>query len=123
MIGSYALQIVRTEGPVHHAAVVTGGAGRFERAGVAGGCLGPIHHLLLGVFRLTAAQGLTLRATILVPLCIVGEVGGTIVRHALVPVRQGDVGPNARVFQGTDVLDRAIGRGGDGALGGEVPTE
>jgi hypothetical protein len=53
-------------------------------------------------------QHLALRTAILISLRVIEEVGGRPDLIALFPIGQGNVGTDASVFQGFDVLDGAI---------------
>ncbi|MDP9358570.1 MAG: hypothetical protein M3R02_25480 [Chloroflexota bacterium] len=64
VVAAHLAQIVGEEGTVDGATAVALGAGGLDRAGVAGGGIGPVDHLLLGVLGLRAAQRLPPRAVI-----------------------------------------------------------
>src|SRR3954447_24926673 len=101
---------------------LAGGTRGLDWAGIAGGGVGPIDDQRFGVLDRPAWERAPFGALILVPLTIIGELRRAIEGRA-VPVRQGDVGPNARVLDGLDVLDGAVGGVADRPFGVELPAK
>src|SRR3954451_14873721 len=104
------------EGAVNRPAALTGCTGGFHRASIAGSGIGPIDRQLLSVLRRPAWEPLSCGASVLVPLAIIRELRRAIEGRA-VPVGQRDVGPDAGVLDGLNILEGAVRRIADGPLG------
>src|SRR5712691_2837091 len=80
----------------------------FHRAGIAGGRICAILHLLCSLKAVCRIQHLSLRAVILVMDGIIPELSQSIVARALSFLGYGNVGPQMGILDGFDVLDRSI---------------
>lgn len=81
---------------------------RFEWTGITGSGVCAVLHLLGLLLGSKWTEELTLRADIHILRRVVGELGGPKVGRHMLPIGQRNVGADARVFQGSDVLEGAI---------------
>jgi hypothetical protein len=109
VVAAHFIEVVLVEGAVDHAPVVTGRALRFDRTDVAGRRVGAVEHLLFGELGLATQQELPLRAAVDVSLGVVDELVLSEKQCPAIEIGQGEVRPDARIFDADDVLDRAIG--------------
>src|SRR5215213_493115 len=98
------LEVVDVERPLHLAAVVAGGALGLHRAGIADSDLTAVRHHALGSLDRVATQGMVLRAAVPITLRIEDEVVMAVETGAVREVGQGQIGADAGVFDGDDVL-------------------
>ncbi len=110
MVAPDSIKVAGMEGAMYLTSVVTRSALGFERTGIAGGCISAVLNLLRLILPTEWTHGSTLRAQIHILRRVVDELGGSEVGGHVFPIRQGNVGVDASVFDGFDVLDRSIGR-------------
>src|SRR5436305_13858879 len=96
--------------------LVTGRTLYFDRTVIADGSRSAIELTSVGIDSPHPLQNLALRTAILISLRFIAEVGGRPDLIPLFPIRQGNIGPDALVLNGFDVLDGAIFR-----VAGHVP--
>src|SRR5258708_16431936 len=90
--------------------LVTGRTLHFDWAVIADGSRSAIELTSVGIDYPHPLQNLALRTAILISLRFIAEVGGRPGLIPLFPIRQGNIGTDALVLNGFDVLDGAIFR-------------
>src|SRR6266699_5068805 len=108
LIGTNPLEILLSNMTIDATPLVTGRTLHFDWAVIADGSRSAIELTSVGIDYPHPLQNLVLRTAILISLRFIAEVGGRPDLIALFPIRQGNIGPDASVFQGFDVLDGAI---------------
>src|SRR5438034_10402529 len=88
--------------------LVTGRTLSFDWAVIANGSSSAIELTSVGIDHPHPLQHLALRTAILVSLWFIVEVGGRPDLIPLFPIGQGNIGPDACIFQRFDVLEGAI---------------
>src|ERR1700674_2401879 len=105
-----SMQIIRKKGTMDMPTSIAFGTLCFHRAGIAGGRICAILHLLCSLKAVRRTQHLSLRAVILVMDSIIGELSKSIVARALSFLGDGNVGSHMGILDGFDVLDCSIRR-------------
>src|SRR5215207_10309207 len=108
---------------MNRASLAAVGAGRLERARVAGGGVSSIDHHALGVLGLPSSEHLTLGAAVLIALSIVSEARGAIEGRPPVEVWEWDIGVDRLILDVDDVLDGPVGRVTGHLVGPDLPAE
>src|SRR5207248_3955154 len=110
LIGTNPLEILLSHMTIDATPLVTGRTLHFDWTVIADGSRSAIELTSVGIDYPHPLQNLVLRTAILISLRFIAEVGGRPDLIALFPIRQGNIGPGALVFNGFDVLDGAICR-------------
>src|SRR6266487_4377284 len=108
LVAPHPFEIVCVEGSVHLPTLITGGTLRFEWTRITGGCVCSVFRLFYLVLHPPEMQRLTVGADVAIVRGVIRELGGSIISRHMLPIRERDVGANALIFQGLDVLDGSV---------------
>ena len=98
------------ERPMYLTTLITRGTLRFEWTRITSSSVGTVLCFLPGIRHASKVQQLAVWAEIVVMLGIIGKLSGSEIGPLVFPVRQGNIGADALVLNGFDVLDGAIFR-------------
>src|SRR5260370_26228544 len=123
VIAPYPFEVAGMERPMHLTTLITRGTLCFEWTRITRGRVGPALCLLPCILHAREAQQLAVWAEITVMLGIIGKLSGSEIGPLVFPVRQGNIGADASIFDGFDILDSAIFRVSSHLARMQLPTE
>src|SRR6266699_3695666 len=122
-VASHSFEVASMERAMHLSTSVTGSTLGLEWTRITGHCLRAVFRFFCLVLHPREMQRLTVGADVEIVRGVIGELGGSIIRRHMLPIRQRDVGANALIFQSLDVLDGSVFGVAGGLARPQMPSE